>query len=73
MRKRLESENIKLSQKKDDVKLHEMLNEMDVEIVKQKRIEQQQKEERKRKVEEDLQRKIAGNRIVVQSHIHTDI
>lgn len=49
----MKKENIKLTQKKDDVKLGEMLTEMEQEIKKQKEIEAKQQNERKLKVEQD--------------------
>lgn len=54
LEKKLQQENIKFSQKKDDQKLQEMLIEMSREIKVQKEIEEKQREERKRQVEEDL-------------------
>lgn len=49
----MKKENIKLTQKKDDVKLAQMLSEMEQEIKKQKEVEAKQAKERKLKVEQD--------------------
>lgn len=57
----MEKENIKLNQKTDDIKLQQMLDEMNVEIQKQKIIEAKEREERQKRVEEDLKKQRQGN------------
>lgn len=57
----MREENVKLTQKKDDQKLHEMLEEMNKLIEKEKIIEHQQREERQRIVEEELRIKRESN------------
>jgi serine/threonine protein phosphatase PrpC len=61
LEKRMKQENIKLTQKKDDQKLNEMVEEMNKLIEKERIIEQQQREERKKIVEAELIEKRQSN------------
>jgi hypothetical protein len=56
----MHQENIQLTQKKDDIKLQEMLQEMEAEIKKQRQLEIAQREERRKFIEEENNRKKLG-------------
>ena len=57
----MHQENIQFTQKKDDIKLQEMLQEMESEIKKQRQLEIAQREERRKFIEEENNRKKLGN------------